>query len=121
MKGTYALTWHQLKPSMTSWWAREMSVRPLVWLNCCAMSCPNVYPAPRGDIPQPHLSSGSDHNRSHIGPSCGTYHKKTSISFNCDSHPPAYTLQLMALFVLTRIFIPFNWPVKQCKVVNDGI
>jgi hypothetical protein len=37
------------------------------------MSCPNVYPAPLGFIPQPDLSSGSDHSRSHIGPSCGTY------------------------------------------------
>lgn len=30
---------------------------------------PKVYPAPRGDIPQPHLSSGSDHSRSHMAPS----------------------------------------------------
>ena len=36
------------------------------------MSYPNVYPAPLGEIPQPPLSSGSDHNKSHIGPSCGT-------------------------------------------------
>lgn len=35
-------------------------------------TCPKVYPAPRGDIPQPQRSSGSDHKRSHIGPSCGT-------------------------------------------------
>eukprot|EP00955_Chlamydomonas_euryale_P107653 365788-Chlamydomonas_euryale.AAC.4 len=36
------------------------------------MSWPYVYPAPRGEIPQPMRSSGSDHKRSHIGPSCGT-------------------------------------------------
>ena len=32
------------------------------------MSCPNVYPAPRGEIPQPPRSSGSDQSRSHMGP-----------------------------------------------------
>jgi len=36
------------------------------------MSYPKVYPAPLGDIPQPPLSSGSDHNKSHMGPSWGT-------------------------------------------------
>ena len=36
------------------------------------MSWPKVYPAPLGEIPHPHLSSGSDHNKSHIGPSWGT-------------------------------------------------
>ncbi len=54
--------------SMTSWWARLMSVSPLLWLKFSDMSWPKVYPAPRGDIPHPPLSSGSDHNRSHIGP-----------------------------------------------------
>lgn len=33
---------------------------------------PKVYPAPLGDIPQPQRSSGSDHKRSHMGPSWGT-------------------------------------------------
>lgn len=33
---------------------------------------PKVYPAPLGDMPQPQRSSGSDHKRSHMGPSWGT-------------------------------------------------
>lgn len=33
---------------------------------------PKVYPAPLGEIPQPQRSSGSDHRRSHMGPSWGT-------------------------------------------------
>ncbi|KAH9420185.1 hypothetical protein DERP_011519 [Dermatophagoides pteronyssinus] len=37
----------------------------------------NKKPAPRGEIPQPPRSSGSDHNRSHIGPSCGTSCKRS--------------------------------------------
>ena len=45
-------------PSIVSWWARVMSLRPLLWLNCSEMSCPKVYPAPRGEIPQPLRSSG---------------------------------------------------------------
>lgn len=98
---------------MTSWWARAISFRLLVWWNCSDMSCdrcgnqhiivfqmkiwrnspqeyraredgnkkfhvyskstwPKVYPAPRGDIPQPQRSSGSDHKRSHMAPSWGT-------------------------------------------------
>lgn len=36
------------------------------------MFFPNVNPAPRGLRPQPVISSGSLHNRSHIGPSWGT-------------------------------------------------
>src|ERR1700743_1554316 len=36
------------------------------------MSAPNRNPAPRGDKPQPSISSGSDQRRSHIAPSCGT-------------------------------------------------
>ena len=35
------------------------------------MSAPKVYPAPLYEIPHPALSSGSDHNKSQIGPSCG--------------------------------------------------
>ena len=95
------LTWAQLNPSITNWWALAISLRLLVWLNCSDISwnnniwcqykrwyivhttkicveqnslctCPKVYPAPRGEIPQPHRSSGSDHRRSHIGPSWGT-------------------------------------------------
>ena len=31
-----------------------------------------THPAPLGLTPQPCVSSGSDHNKSHIGPSCGT-------------------------------------------------
>jgi len=30
------------------------------------------YPAPLGLTPHPCVSSGSDHKRSHMGPSCGT-------------------------------------------------
>ena len=36
------------------------------------MSAPKRKPAPRGERPQPSISSGSDHKRSHIAPSCGT-------------------------------------------------
>ena len=36
------------------------------------MSYPKAYPAPLGEISNPILSSGSDHNKSHIGPSFGT-------------------------------------------------
>ena len=67
------------------------------------MSLPNVYPAPRGEMPlrkhecqatllrsriindacvcgtcQPARSSGSDHSRSHMGPSCGTSWMRSS-------------------------------------------
>lgn len=59
-------------PSITNWCARATSVSPLLWLNASEMSCPNVYPAPRGDIPHPQRSSGSDHSKSHMGPSWGT-------------------------------------------------
>ena len=45
-----------------------MRVNPLLWLNVSEMSWPNVYPAPRGEMPHPPLSSGSDHSRSHMGP-----------------------------------------------------
>jgi hypothetical protein len=44
-----------------------MSFRLLAWLNYSDMSYPNEYPAPLGEIPQPHLSSGSDQRRSQIG------------------------------------------------------
>ena len=62
---------------MTSWCARAMVFSPFAWLNCSVMSCPNVYPAPRGLIPHPARSSGSDHTRSHTGPSCGTSWKRS--------------------------------------------
>src|SRR3569833_1768810 len=61
-----------LKPSKTSWWARAMRLRSLRWLNVLTISAPNKKPAPRGDRPQPSISSGSDHSRSHMAPSCGT-------------------------------------------------
>ncbi len=63
------------RTSMTSWWALDTSVRLLWWLNTSEMSLPNVYPAPRGEMPHPARSSGSDHSRSHMGPSCGTWAK----------------------------------------------
>jgi len=98
------VTWPQLYPSITSWWALAISFKLFVWLNCSDMSYrnkrsrlrknlfvllkitnarekneygeyitwPKVYPAPLGEMPQPHRSSGSDHNRSHMGPSWGT-------------------------------------------------
>lgn len=62
------LAWKLCVTSMTSWWALETRVRPLLWLNVSDMSWPNVYPAPLGEIPQPPRSSGSDHSKSHIGP-----------------------------------------------------
>ena len=54
--------------SITSWWARDTSVSPLLWLKVSEMSWPKVYPAPRGEMPHPPLSSGSDHSKSHMGP-----------------------------------------------------
>ena len=35
---TTFLSWHQLYPSMTSWWARDINVRPFVWLKVSDMS-----------------------------------------------------------------------------------
>ncbi len=58
--------------SIISWCARAIIFRLLMWLKDSAMSWPKVYPAPLGFMPQPDLSSGSDHKRSHMGPSCGT-------------------------------------------------
>lgn len=55
--------------SMTSWCARDTKVRPFLWLKFSEMSCPKVNPAPLGDMPQPQRSSGSDHSKSHMGPS----------------------------------------------------
>lgn len=44
-----------------------------MWLNYSEISLPNKYPAPLGDIPQPLvILSGSDHNKSQMGPSWGT-------------------------------------------------
>lgn len=65
--------------SMTSWCARDTSVRPLLWLKASEMSWPKVYPAPRGEMPQPWRSSGSLHSRSHMGPSCGTSCVRSSV------------------------------------------
>jgi len=79
--------------SITSWCARAIKVKPFVWLNVSDISCPNVYPAPRGEIPQPPRSSGSDHKRSHIGPSCGTSWSRSnarmwsSVSIDGDKPP----------------------------------
>ncbi|KAL1847677.1 hypothetical protein VTK73DRAFT_10296 [Phialemonium thermophilum] len=61
-----------LNPSMTSWCARAIRLRSLRWLNTFTMSPPKRKPAPRGERPQPSISSGSDHRRSHMAPSCGT-------------------------------------------------
>ena len=44
-------------------------LRQFSWLNLELTSSPNVYPAPRDEVPQPLRSSGSDHRRSAIGPS----------------------------------------------------
>lgn len=63
---------YQLYPSMTSWWARATMLRPFRSLKAADTSAPNVYPAPRGEMPHPDRSSGSLHSKSHIGPSCGT-------------------------------------------------
>ena len=35
-----------------------------------------LAPAPRGEMPHPQRSSGSDQSRSHMGPSCGTCREK---------------------------------------------
>ncbi|BAS86936.1 Os03g0805350 [Oryza sativa Japonica Group] len=48
---------------------------------------------PRGEIPQPHRSSGSDHRRSHMGPSWGTSWTRSklrmlsSVSMDGDNPP----------------------------------
>jgi hypothetical protein len=117
----WKLTCAQLYPSITNWWARATSLRLLVWLNCSDMSWkwkphrwgqdwrkimaisrrygvsstwPKVYPAPRGDMPQPHLSSGSDHRRSHIGPSWGTSWTRSKLRtlsrFSMDGDKPPW-------------------------------
>jgi hypothetical protein len=66
--------------SITSWCALETNFNLFLWRNCWETSGPKVYPAPLGEIPHPILlnsphwlpdfwSSGSDHKRSHMGPS----------------------------------------------------
>lgn len=62
----------QLQPFITSWWARAINFKSFEWLNYSEMSWPKEQPAPLGEIPHPHLSSGSDQSRSQMGPSCGT-------------------------------------------------
>src|SRR5277367_3908009 len=57
---------------MTSWWARAISDRSFFQLKWRTMSAPKRKPAPRGERPQPSISSGSDHSRSHMAPSWGT-------------------------------------------------
>lgn len=54
------------------WGHRESRINFVTSLEL-ELTCPKVYPAPLGEIPQPHRSSGSDHTRSHIGPSWGTW------------------------------------------------
>ena len=52
-----------------------------------------MYPAPLGEMPHPPRSSGSDHNKSHIGPSCGTSYNlfnfliSSSVSVDGDNPP----------------------------------
>lgn len=56
---------------LTSWKENQMK-RKRILKSVDRSTWPKVYPAPRGEMPQPQRSSGSDHNRSHMGPSCGT-------------------------------------------------
>ena len=69
----------RLKPYIIWLWYNDSCVTDLQiismlldWLNCVTTSEPNRYPAPLGDTPHPWVSSGSDHRRSHMGPSWGT-------------------------------------------------
>lgn len=59
----YMILWSNCRSQSLQWYDVHQEREP-TW--------PKVYPAPRGEIPQPHLSSGSDQSRSHMGPSCGT-------------------------------------------------
>ena len=100
-----------LYPSITSWWARQMRLAKthgqtqkvsmcsegqqhtaalylslFMVLNFSQTSSPNKYPAPRGDKPQPSISSGSDHIKSHMGPSCGTSAQQCNSSNPTEAH-----------------------------------
>ena len=50
-----------------------------MWLNCSLTSWPNVYPAPRGDTPQPAMDGGVWARRYSCA-ATGRY---------CTGHPPA--------------------------------
>lgn len=63
-------TFHPPRP--TNWCALAINRKLFSWLNFSTTSPPNWYPAPRGLSPHPSISSGSDHIKSHIAPSCGT-------------------------------------------------
>lgn len=43
------ITWAQLKPSITNWWALAISFKLFVWLNCSDISCKIRIPNPRSE------------------------------------------------------------------------
>ena len=65
-------------PSCTSWCALRSRSSPFAWLNCSEMSWPNGTTRGRVETAEPHRSSGSDHSKSHMGPSCGTSRARCS-------------------------------------------
>lgn len=95
-----------------------------------SVTWPKVYPAPRGEIPQPHRSSGSDHKRSHMGPSWGTswtrskFRMLSRVSMDGDSPPCRQnisdstlihrTYQLFNLYMYTKI----DWSFIQWKITS---
>ncbi len=62
----------EVRKYLITWCALDMSDSPLTWLNVSVMSGPNIYPHPLGEFQYPSLASGSDHNKSAIGPSWST-------------------------------------------------
>ena len=50
-----------------------------MWLNSAVTLPPNSQPAPRGEIAQVSMSSGSLHMRSQKGPSCGISHTRSMV------------------------------------------
>lgn len=100
-----------------------------------SITWPKVYPAPRGEIPQPHRSSGSDHKRSHMGPSWGTswtrskFRMLSRVSMDGDSPPCRQNISdstykfillincLICNFVHTHTHIEIGSSFKKKKIL----
>ena len=87
-----------------------------MWLNYSDISFPKRYPAPRGDMPQPEvMESGSDHRRSHMGPSWGT----SWILSNCrilsrvsrEGERPPWRENIFKLKIILLFLQPKQWGV----------
>ena len=92
--GVIKLFRYVLKMKANSWgqnWRKSMAIIRRYGISS---TWPKVYPAPRGDMPQPHRSSGSDHRRSHIGPSWGTSWTRSKLRtlsrFSMDGDKPPW-------------------------------